>query len=86
MQLIKYLLIISLFLGSIFLVYSQTKSSYLSRGISDGALNAKIDIFNKLKPHMEKCILGDFDSGQELLKVKTLEVYIKINKDLCYRE
>lgn len=86
MQLVKHLIVLSLFVGSVSFVYLQTKNSYLSRGVSDGELNAKIDIFNRLKPHIGQCHLGDLDSSQRLLKAKTLEIHIKSNRGLCYRE
>lgn len=86
MQLIKNFVVVISFVVVVFVTHYETKESYLQRGIADGELNAKLDIFYKMKPHLSKCNPENRADEKMLFQAKNIELYVSNSNHLCFIE
>lgn len=91
----QYLLVGSLVLNilvfiGIFIVYSETKQSYLKVGYHNGVLDEKYRIFNKIKKTIEQekaCNIKGLEL-EPILQVKTNALFLEKKNgvyDFCFR-
>lgn len=86
MRIIKIFCVAISFLMVVFVTHNETKKSYLQRGIADGELNAKLELFNKLKLHASKCSVEEIADERMLFQAKTISLYVTDSDHLCFIE